>query len=437
MEASRVSAATLAQQPTHDPELVAELLKGPPEEFDFRAELTQGSREWVDANAPELRDLVDDGTLLVVPRRPDYAERRSDGYLEPGLVLLVGTAHVSRRSQLDVDRVIRAVRPDSVVVELCKSRSAALAAQPTALLEQQQRLQHEAAAAAGSSGSGSDADEAADRAASGLGASPSGSGSGSGASGGAPPGTYINPMNLGGGGGGGAGGGGAGFAGAVARSVSLGGQSALLLRVLLAGLAKRTAGSLGVEGGGEFAAAQAAADAVGAQVVLGDRPVEITLSRAWAALGPLQRRAALCGDLLRGAVGSPQQALSEELVERLKRDDAVSAFFKQLSSSYPELVAPLITERDLYLAWSLKRSKAVCGAGTVVGVVGRGHLRGVAHALLRDRGGAGLRFSDLVEGRNSRRVRQKAAAEGAARLAAELALGAGAYVGWLAYTGEL
>lgn len=105
--------------------------------------------------------------------------------------------------------------------------------------------------------------------------------------------------------------------------------------------------------------------------------------------------------------------------------------------SYPELVAPLITERDLYLAWSLKRSKAVCGTGTVVGVVGRGHLRGVAHALLRDRGGAGLRFSDLVEGRNSRRVRRRAAAEGAARLAAELALGAGAYVAWLAYNGEL
>ncbi|KAG2453855.1 hypothetical protein HYH02_002062 [Chlamydomonas schloesseri] len=405
----------------------------------------QRSRAWVDANAPELRDLVDDGTLLVVPRRPDYVERRTDGYVEPEVVLLVGTAHVSRRSQLDVDRVIRAVRPDSVVVELCKSRSAALAAQPTALLEQQKQ---EAAAAAGSSGSGSDSDDyaagaaaaaSADRAASGLDASTSGSGNGPAASAASARGTagYINPMNLGGGGGGGAGGGGAGFAGAVARSVSLGGQSALLLRVLLAGLAKRTAGSLGVEGGGEFAAAQAAADVVGSQVVLGDRPVEITLSRAWAALGPWPRRAALCSDLLRGAAGSPQQALSEELVERLKSDDAVGAFFKQLSSSYPELVAPLITERDLYLAWSLKRSKAVCGAGRVVGVVGRGHLRGVAHALLRDRGGAGLRFSDLVEGRNSRRVRRRAAAEGAARLAAEVALGAGAYVAWLAYRGEL
>ena len=160
----------------------------------------------------------------------------------------------------------QAVRPDSVVVELCKSRSAALAAQPLALVEQQQQQQQQQQhqqqnEAARSSGSGSDTDDGADRKASGLGTSTSStsssgtsgtSGSGtstststsgtssSGNSASAPPGAYINPMNLGGGGG--SAGGGAGFAGAVARSVSLGGQSALLLRVLLAGLAKRTAG---------------------------------------------------------------------------------------------------------------------------------------------------------------------------------------------------
>lgn len=233
------------------------------------------------------------------------------------------------------------------------------------------------------------------------------------------------------------GGGEGGFLGAVSRSVALGGQSALLLRVLLAGLAKRTAGSLGVTGGGEFAAAQAAADSLPGgkcQVVLGDRPVEITLSRAWAALPP-GRRLALCWELARGAAGEGKQALSEELVERLKSDDAVSAFFQQLSTSYPELVAPLITERDLYLAWSLKRSKAVNGAGVVVGVVGRGHLRGVVHALLRDRGGAGLRFSDLVDGRNSRRVRRQQAAGAAVRLGVELALGTAAYLAWVAWQG--
>lgn len=48
---------------------------------------------------------------------------------------------------------------------------------------------------------------------------------------------------------------------------------------------------------------------------------------------------------------------------------------------------PLIYERDLYLAWTLKRSRAVCGQTRVVGVVGRGHLAGVMRAIASDRGG--------------------------------------------------
>lgn len=48
-------------------------------------------------------------------------------------------------------------------------------------------------------------------------------------------------------------------------------------------------------------------------------------------------------------------------------------------------------ERDLYLAWSCKRSKAVNGATSVVAVVGKGHLRGVCYALTHDAGGPGGR----------------------------------------------
>lgn len=53
---------------------------------------------------------------------------------------------------------------------------------------------------------------------------------------------------------------------------------------------------------------------------------------------------------------------------------------------YLQLVGPLVHERDLYLAWSLKRSKAVNGACAVVGVIGKGHLRGVCYALTHDEG---------------------------------------------------
>ena len=52
-----------------------------------------------------------------------------------------------------------------------------------------------------------------------------------------------------------------------------------------------------------------------------------------------------------------------------------------------------------YLAWSLKRSKAVNGGKRVVGVIGKGHMNGVIYALVSDQGN--LRFRDLVGKRSS------------------------------------
>lgn len=49
---------------------------------------------------------VNSGSLVVHQRSPAYRERRQDGYQEPQLVFIVGTAHVSEKSAEDVRRVI-------------------------------------------------------------------------------------------------------------------------------------------------------------------------------------------------------------------------------------------------------------------------------------------------------------------------------------------
>ena len=41
---------------------------------------------------------------------------------EPEVIFLLGTAHVSRLSAQDVDRLVTTIRPDVVSVELCRSR---------------------------------------------------------------------------------------------------------------------------------------------------------------------------------------------------------------------------------------------------------------------------------------------------------------------------
>jgi pheromone shutdown protein TraB len=82
-------------------------------------------------------------------------------------------------------------------------------------------------------------------------------------------------------------------------------------------------------------------------------------------------------------------------------DDTVDVMLAALAEAFPSITAPLVTERDAYLAWSLKRSRAVCGKRRVVGVIGRAHLAGVVAALQQDCGGDTLVFKDLVGQRSS------------------------------------
>lgn len=124
----------------------------------------------------------------------------------------------------------------------------------------------------------------------------------------------------------------------------------------------------------------------------------------------------------------PPQDLTPALVEAAKEDDAITAATAHLAATYPALLPPLVHERDLYLAWSCKRSKAVNGTRQVVGVVGKGHLRGVVYALKHDSGN--LRFADLVGGKNTRAAKQAAAAAAWRRLGVEVALGVGLAAAW-------
>lgn len=91
-------------------------------------------------------------------------------------------------------------------------------------------------------------------------------------------------------------------------------------------------------------------------------------------------------------------------------------------------MSPLIYERDLYLAWSLSRSKAVNGAKCVVGVVGRGHMRGVCYALTHGSGG-NIRFRDLAGYRDKAKDR----AAMVQRFAVETVLACGAVYAWNAF----
>jgi pheromone shutdown protein TraB len=216
------------------------------------------------------------------------------------------------------------------------------------------------------------------------------------------------------------------------RTVALGGRSALLLRVLLGNLSSKLSAEVGVNSGAEFFAAREAAEEVGAQIVLGDRPIEVTLRRAWEAL-PRASRWNLFLELLegvRGAQSSGGALAAAQAVEQLKDDDAVSWMLSSLASKYPQALPPLVHERDLYMAWSLKRSKAVNGTETVVGVLGKGHMRGVCYALMHD--SENLRFRDVAgsKGKN----KKGGAAKAVIQFVGETAVVSAAIYAWSQYS---
>ena len=335
----------------------AAAVPSPPPSLDLRDTTLSTIRTLIQARWPALLDLVDAGVLIAAPHPPDYAERRSDGYVEPRLVLLIATVHVSTASARAVERVIAATRPQAVVVELCKSRSG--------LVREVEE---------------GDEDTAAPQ----------------------PP--TTNPFSL---------------SGSLTRTLRLSGgnPASLLLRLLLARAAASVAASVdgAVAPGADARAAAAAARAVDATIVLGDRPIEITLKRVWEGTSLAHKFAVLrvLATTQGPVAGTPPHDLtSVAAVEALASDPAsLASIAASLQQVAPPLHAALLTKRDEWIAWSLARSRAVSGANVVVGVLGASHVRGVAWHLLHrpDR----PRFQDLagVRDGDARRVAARVGVE--------------------------
>ncbi|KAJ6826321.1 traB domain-containing protein isoform X2 [Iris pallida] len=232
-------------------------IRPPPPGFTY-ASLLEETRSAVSASNPDLMDLVEAGRLVRVPRARfgPVPEWRSE-FVEPDAIWLVATSHISGRSPADVARVVREVRPDNVVGSKLQKFTFRAGIMYT-------------------SNEGEDAPA---------------------------PLLKSNMFSLSG----------TQFFGAVNRSINLGGQSALALRLLLAVFSSKISVDANRPFGDEFRAARKAAEEVGAQIVLGDRPIEITLQRAWTSL-TLTEKLKLIVSLFRG-ITSKSSVLSENNIK--------------------------------------------------------------------------------------------------------------------------
>ena len=144
----------------------------------------------------------------------------------------------------------------------------------------------------------------------------------------------------------------------------------LLSNLMLAHFQKRIGEKFGIKPGQEMMKAIAGAEAIGASIHLADRDIRTTLSRAWRLMG-LWTKIKLFAQLVI-SVGDLDD-LSEEDIERIKREDVLETLLAEIGEALPEMRAVLIDERDQYLAHKIRTAPGT----RIVAVVGAGHVPGI------------------------------------------------------------
>jgi len=173
-----------------------------------------------------------------------------------------------------------------------------------------------------------------------------------------------------------------------------GGQGFVLMaNLVLASFQKRMGADVGVKPGEDMKAAITVAEEMNVPAVMVDRPIQMTLKRAWAK-NSLWGKCKLLAVLLSSAFEKSE--ISAEEIERLKNESEMHSMMNEIAEYLPAVKEVLIDERDRYLAsriWDAKVNGEA--AKKIVAVLGAGHLPGVVRHL--EALAAGTVSSDTTE----------------------------------------
>jgi pheromone shutdown-related protein TraB len=164
----------------------------------------------------------------------------------------------------------------------------------------------------------------------------------------------------------------------IVQVIRNGQQHMFLVQLYLASVQAQMGRETGVPPGAELLRAVEVAGEIGAEVVLIDRDIAITLKRGFAALGFWSRLRLfwhLWSELLTPAASEPGKLD----VEALLRSDALTQMTEEFARVAPPIKAALIDERDTYMASHI--AEQATRGGALVAVVGAGHLAGIQRHL--------------------------------------------------------
>ncbi len=157
--------------------------------------------------------------------------------------------------------------------------------------------------------------------------------------------------------------------------------------VLLTSVQEDYANDLGVELGGEFRCAhQYWLGKPNCHLILGDRPLSLTLVRAWESLSLFGKIKVMLG-LLWSSFRKPNPKELREWLRSVLLDetDVLTESFLELRRHFPTLYTTIIEERDAWLAAKLVQTVRALQytrrESTVVAIVGAGHMPGILQWL--------------------------------------------------------
>ncbi|KAH9744645.1 trab domain-containing protein [Citrus sinensis] len=136
----------------------------------------------------------------------------------------------------------------------------------------------------------------------------------------------------------------------------------------------KVASHLEIFPGSEFRVAFEEAMKYGGKVILGDRPVQITLRRTWEKM-PLWHKIKLLYSFLFQAFFLPSAEDLNRMLKEMDDVDMLTLVIQEMSKAFPTLLETLVHERDQYMSSTLL--KVATEHSSVVAVVGKGHLQGI------------------------------------------------------------
>ena len=144
----------------------------------------------------------------------------------------------------------------------------------------------------------------------------------------------------------------------------------LMANLILASFQKKMGSNVGVKPGDDMRAAYDKASKLGIKTAMVDRPVKVTLRRAWAKNSFIGKMKLL--SLMIASIFDTEEVSSDQ-IENLKNSSEMDNMMSELSSYLPAVKKVLIDERDLYLASHIYS----CEGNKVLAVLGAGHIPGV------------------------------------------------------------